>query len=1035
MLKFMLNKMVQSSEKNVIRLAVVQHLRQYGIKIKNWNSKQSSYNSSKHSCHGHKDSGRLFGAPLHSLPHSLVSEFGNIPSFLSDACRSLEQHLHTEGLFRKSGSVLRLKALKAKLEEGGRCIQTALPCDVAGLLKQFFRELPEPVIPMDLQEALFKAQELGKEEKISATLLISCLLTEKTTDILRYFFKFLKNVSLRSEDNKMDSSNLAVIFAPNLMHSAEYNEKITVGTEKKLRLQASVIQTFIDHADSIGVVPEFILEKIPAMLGVEPGCLTPSVESLEEAECESPKRQKRRSVGGTPLILTPSTKRKLAGDSTQGFSTKKLRSLKQNLAVELLPSTFFSTGSTPCLTQYQGCGRLSESNLCVSSESYQNSFSPCASSSRHKLGSANPRRSKRLENKKIHRVESGKTGCFSPKINRKELVRKSLRLRFSIGKTGRESNILSGFPASNGSENIGWRLANQQESESSTKILKEDQGFSPIMKEMTVKQGSGYPSKSQDNSFTPKNDDSLVQWMSWNEASNSESQEINNSLNAATPLGIYLKSKKCFSKPVLAAGKPPIIPVDYENLEVTTPRDSLSGDENSLAVETLDKIKKAFSETGSNLCTLIGDSKSSNLLEAHVENSHVVEEFKMHQSESSFCKKAFDEDGTSSVIEKQMEMLKCCDKHDHIFKSSESLVQNSITELSSSLLNDLTESQILPERALLSSPVKEQLLHLSNAAEQFVNSQECYWSLRGTNEVQSSVQTAEDNQLCSIVVSAEETLHTSSGQSCNALEYIKIQKDTKAHLPEAVETVNHHRGKVAEHIQRFNRLSLGDSDSSKKIKSPLKFQRTPVRQSVRRINSLLGCNRQVEFQNASIRLPIRRIHSFLDSNTQVMRTGMKCEETFPTTSLVKSGIYESASSCAKRYLSNSAYSLMQSNDTQDDESFPLKHCHSSKKTCIPELISSSAGTPESLKIVKQMNLTVLPKASILEDLTNQKESKIIARYSGSFKNKSTIRTPQKTPNKFTFNQFSDKEKSRYRGSPKYPIPSNRLVTTSNSIAL
>lgn len=49
----------------------------------------------------------------------------------------------------------------------------------------------------------------------------------------------------------MDSGNLAVIFAPNLLHSNE-NEKLSTSTEKKIRLQAAVVQTFIDHAEEIG---------------------------------------------------------------------------------------------------------------------------------------------------------------------------------------------------------------------------------------------------------------------------------------------------------------------------------------------------------------------------------------------------------------------------------------------------------------------------------------------------------------------------------------------------------------------------------------------------------------------------------------------------------------------------------------------------------------------------------------------------------------------------------------------------------------
>lgn len=36
------------------------------------------------------------------------------------------------------------------------------------------------------------------------------------------------------------------------------------------------------------------------------------------------------------------------------------------------------------------------------------------------------------------RVESGKAGCFSPKVAKKENVRKSLRLRFNLGKSSRD---------------------------------------------------------------------------------------------------------------------------------------------------------------------------------------------------------------------------------------------------------------------------------------------------------------------------------------------------------------------------------------------------------------------------------------------------------------------------------------------------------------------------------------------------------------------------------------------------------------------
>lgn len=84
------------------------------------------------------------------------------------------------------------------MDAGEECLSTALPCDVAGLVKQFFRELPEPVLPTELQEAFIKAQQLPtEEERTSATMLLSCVLPDRNVATLHYFFDFLHDVSKR----------------------------------------------------------------------------------------------------------------------------------------------------------------------------------------------------------------------------------------------------------------------------------------------------------------------------------------------------------------------------------------------------------------------------------------------------------------------------------------------------------------------------------------------------------------------------------------------------------------------------------------------------------------------------------------------------------------------------------------------------------------------------------------------------------------------------------------------------------------------
>lgn len=93
---------------------------------------------------------------------------------------------------------------QADLERGERVfcppLDAALqPCDVASLLKQFLRELPQPLVPADLQGALCQAQTLEAEgPRDRATLLLTALLPPAHARTLRYFCTFLSRVAHRS---------------------------------------------------------------------------------------------------------------------------------------------------------------------------------------------------------------------------------------------------------------------------------------------------------------------------------------------------------------------------------------------------------------------------------------------------------------------------------------------------------------------------------------------------------------------------------------------------------------------------------------------------------------------------------------------------------------------------------------------------------------------------------------------------------------------------------------------------------------------
>ncbi|XP_060939189.1 rho GTPase-activating protein 11A isoform X1 [Limanda limanda] len=844
-------------ERNVMRLLAVQHLRTaYGVKTKNWNKNKAS------SCKTPASSStKVFGVSLEILPYYNM-ESGSVPSFLVDACMNLLAHVDTEGLFRKSGSVIRLKALRAKLDAGEECLSTALPCDVAGLVKQFFRELPEPLLPAELQEAFLKAQQLPSEEdRTSATMLLSCVLPDRNLAVLRHFFDFLHNVSLRSAENKMDSSNLSVILAPNLLHSGDGTEKMNANTEKRLRLQAAVVQCFIENALRFGVLPQFLLAKVPATMGCEGGVLSPTPNELEELDMNSGmKRKQRRSFGdmvsgalnkiktnrtpthasqsdslvfssATPVIATPSSKRKLPSESGHsfGFSNKKRRSVKKTLGIDLLPNTLFTGLSTPG-SAYSASGVL---------DSSQNAPSPAGRSRRHSVTSVR-RKSRRLSSRHaVNRVESGRAGCFSPKVNKKEAPRKSLRLRFSLGRGSKEA----------GSESIGWRLATQ-ESTTSFLFTKETE-FSPsVLPRKKESKSTKYISKSEDNLLTPQCNPLQT---SWSVETPVGAQAFSGRSFTDTPMNMCLKNTYV-SEPAIVASKPPTVSSRPMKLCCASSAESLESESSVAEAQsqtgpTLLKIKKAFTESGSDLQAVVRDSCSSAGAKVTQPSDSVPvhpPETPTHRVQSvdtpTFPLKQFlakDQNITFG----QFEIAALSPLH------IDSVLFESGVYCSPALKADKGGSYVAPVRPNGSmvgdSESEEEQVNCSRLIDALDMQSPAHFKLGVTSGLQSTPYKKGFELHHELGTSPRVGTKISTVQETDEFPP-EIDTKVQSQQPLSPRSLEVEKRRVAEHIQHFNKLTLHSPRGPKgqHIRSPLKFQRTPVRQTVRRINSLLGENRR-----------------------------------------------------------------------------------------------------------------------------------------------------------------------------------------------
>lgn len=161
----------------------------------------------------------VFGVPLTVN----VQRSGQpLPQNIQQAMRYLRsQCLDQVGLFRKSGVKSRILALREISENSSDALiyegQSAY--DVADMLKQYFRDLPEPVLTNKLSETFLQIyQYVPKDQRLQAIKAAIMLLPDENREVLQTLLYFLSDVSAAVDENQMTPTNLAVCLAPSLFH-------------------------------------------------------------------------------------------------------------------------------------------------------------------------------------------------------------------------------------------------------------------------------------------------------------------------------------------------------------------------------------------------------------------------------------------------------------------------------------------------------------------------------------------------------------------------------------------------------------------------------------------------------------------------------------------------------------------------------------------------------------------------------------------------------------------------------------------------
>ncbi|KAG9350669.1 hypothetical protein JZ751_024558 [Albula glossodonta] len=160
----------------------------------------------------------------------LISEKNPVPIVLEMMLEHVEMNgLYTEGIYRKSGSANRMKELHQLLETNPQivCLEDYPIHTVTGLVKQWLRELPDPLMTFTHYNDFLRAVELPeKPEQLHAIYKVLEQLPLANYNTLERLIFHLVRVAKEEVHNRMSPNSLAIVFAPCILRSPDTSDPL-----------------------------------------------------------------------------------------------------------------------------------------------------------------------------------------------------------------------------------------------------------------------------------------------------------------------------------------------------------------------------------------------------------------------------------------------------------------------------------------------------------------------------------------------------------------------------------------------------------------------------------------------------------------------------------------------------------------------------------------------------------------------------------------------------------------------------------------
>lgn len=192
----------------------------------------------------------VYGTALEDL---LDQEEGTVPRVVYQCVQAIDNFgLEVEGIYRTNGNSVQVQEIKREFDTDSAAVDLLRPNavvndihSVASALKQYFRELPDPLLTREFHREFINAANISDDVRRRDSIhAIINKLPDANYTTLRYLVFHLYRVQERESINRMNITNLGIVWGPTLM-ATDYSN---VG---EMAIQGRVVESVLANAYAI----------------------------------------------------------------------------------------------------------------------------------------------------------------------------------------------------------------------------------------------------------------------------------------------------------------------------------------------------------------------------------------------------------------------------------------------------------------------------------------------------------------------------------------------------------------------------------------------------------------------------------------------------------------------------------------------------------------------------------------------------------------------------------------------------------------